>query len=285
MTRLTTHDVDSISARLFEYDTELTSKTGHRLRGIACLAAGVPEDEIKNHLKKARIGVIPITVGEGVIAGFCEAIAGIVSHLGCETFITRTPDVAGLVEAYKKNADIIMLADDQQFIALHTKSRHLIENASATAKGFVTGMRLMVGDLNKKNVLVIGCGPVGQSATEALVASGARVSIYDINPARTIDLYGTLKKTLNAEIQILEDFDDALQSHNFILDASPAKDIIQARHITTKTVVSAPGVPIGLDQDARLKIGDRLLHDPLQIGVATMVIDALKIHQQTSKIS
>ena len=70
MTRLKAQDVESISAKLFQYDTELISKTGHPLRGIACLAAGVQEDEIKKHLKKVRVGVIPITVGEGVIAGF-----------------------------------------------------------------------------------------------------------------------------------------------------------------------------------------------------------------------
>ena len=276
MTRLATKDVESISSQLSEYDTELISKTGHTLGGIACLAAGVQEDRIKNHLKNARVGVIPITVGEGVIAGFCDAVAGIVSHLGCETFITQTTDVAGLAEAYEKKADIIMLADDQQFIALHTKARQFVGNATATGKGFVTGMRLMAGDLNKKNVLVIGCGPVGQSATEALAASGARISIYDINPARSIDLYETMKKASNAEIQILEDLDHALLSHKFIVDASPAQDIIKARHIQPDTYICAPGLPMGLDQDARLKIGDRLLHDPLQIGVATMAMSAFK---------
>ena len=283
MTRLTAHDVELISAKLFQYDTELISKTGHPLRGIACLAAGVQEDEIKKHLKKVRVGVIPITVGEGVIAGFCEAVAGIVSHLGCETFITQTTDVAGLAEAYEKKADIIMLADDQQFIALHTKTRHLIENATATGRGFVTGMRLMAGDLNRKNVLVIGCGPVGQSATEALVDSGARVSIYDINPTCSGDLFETLRKSSNADLQIPDDLDHALQRHQFIVDASPAQDIINARHIQPDTYICAPGLPMGLDQDARFKIGDRLLHDPLQIGVATMAMCAFKFHLQTDR--
>ena len=57
MTRLTTHDVESISAELFEYDTELNFKTGHPLGGVACLAAGVQEDEIKKDLKKVQVGV------------------------------------------------------------------------------------------------------------------------------------------------------------------------------------------------------------------------------------
>jgi pyrrolysine biosynthesis protein PylD len=280
VTRLATDDVKSISAELSEYEAELTAKTGYSLRGVACLAAGVQEDEIKYRLQNTLVGVIPINAGEGVIAGFCDAVAGIVSHLGCKTFITRASDVAGLAEALDKKADIIMLADDHQFIALQTATGQLIENAAATGKGFVTGIHLMAGDLNKKNVLVIGCGPVGQSATQELLAMQACVSIYDINPARSIELSEVLKKTCAANVEILKDLNRALQSHKFIIDASPAEDIIQVRHITADTYISAPGVPIGLDHEARLKIGDRLLHDPLQIGVATMVISAFKFHVQ-----
>jgi pyrrolysine biosynthesis protein PylD len=280
VTRLTTDDVKSISAELSEYDAELTIKTGYSLRGVACLVAGVQEEEIKNSIKNALIGVIPITAGEGVVAGFCDAVAGIVSHMGCKTFITQAADVAGLAEAFEKKADILMLADDHRFIALHAATRQLIDNAAATGKGFVAGMHLMAGDLDKRNVLVIGCGPVGRSVTAELVAMQACVSIYDINPVRSIDLSEALKKTGNANVQIIKDLDLALKSHKFIIDASPATDVIQARHITADTYISAPGVPMGLDQEARSKIGTRLLHDPLQIGVATMVISAFKFHIQ-----
>jgi pyrrolysine biosynthesis protein PylD len=280
VTRLATDDVKSIPAELADYDLELTVKTGCSLRGVACLAAGVQEEEIKDSLKNALIGVIPITGGEGVIAGFCDAVAGIVSHMGCKTFITQATDVAGLAEAFEKKADIIMLADDHRFIALHTASRQMAENAVATGKGFVAGLGLMAGDLKKKNVLVIGCGPVGRSATAELVAMRARVAVYDINSTRSIDLAVAIKQSSNVTIQIIKDLDQVLKSHKFIIDASPATDIIKARHITTDTYISAPGVPIGLDKEALLKIGNRLLHDPLQIGVATMVISAFKFHKQ-----
>ena len=282
MTRLVANDVRSIAAQLSEYDTQLAAKTGCTLRTIACRAAGVPEDKIIPRLKSAHIGVIPITGGEGVIAGFCDAVAGIVSHLGCRAFITRVTDVAGLAEAFEKNADIIMLADDRRFIALHTASRKLIDNAVATGKGFVAGMHLMTGELSKKNVLVIGCGPVGRSATQALVAMGAWVSIYDIEPALGMALSEEIKKACNADIQVIQDLEGALKRHQLIVDASPARGIIQGRHITENTYISAPGVPHGLDQEARLKIGGRLLHDPLQIGVATMTMLALKFHRNAS---
>ncbi len=284
MTRLATDDVKSIPAELADYDSELTAKTGFSLRKVACRAAGIQEDLIQRFLESVRIGVIPITAGEGTITGFCEAVVGINSYMGCKTFITQAADVAGLAEAFEQKADIIMLADDHRFIALHAASRRMIENAAATGKGFVVGMHLMVGDLNKRNVLVIGCGPVGRSATEELVALKASVSIYDLNPACSIDLSEALKQTGNAKIQIIKDLDLALKSHKFIIDASPATDIIQARHITADTYISAPGVPIGLDQEARLKIGNRLLHDPLQIGVATMVMLALKFHINAKSI-
>lgn len=284
MTRLATDDVRSIPAELADYDSGLTAKTGCSLRGIACLAAGVQEEEIKDSLKNARIGVIPITGGKGVITGFCDAVAGIVAHMGCKTVITQATDVAGLAEAFEKRADIVMLADDHRFVALHTVSRPMIENAVATGMGFVAGLGLMTGDLKMKNVLVIGCGPVGRSATAELVAMRARISVYDSNSTRSLDLAEALKQSSNVTIQIVKDLDQALKSHKFIIDASPATDIIHARHIMADTYISAPGVPVGLDQDALLKIGNRLLHDPLQIGVATMTMLALKF-QMNAKFS
>jgi len=35
-------------------------------------------------------------------------------------------------------------------------------------------------------------------------------------------------------------------------------------------------MPSGLSKNARVKISDRFLHDPLQIGVATMIVEAVK---------
>lgn len=276
VTRLTEKDLSSIADNLNAYDSELFAKTGCSLRGVACRAAGVPEGVIRNILKNFLIGVIPISGGRGVIPGFCNAVAGIVSHLGCNAFITQTPDVAGLAEAFEKKADIIMLADDQRFIALNTASRQVADNAIATARGFVAGLGLMAGDLNQKKVLVIGCGPVGRWATEELVKMGVSVCIYDINPARSMALAGAIRQSFNTRIQIAEELERSLVTHRLIIDASPATDIIQAHHITAGSYISAPGVPIGLDRKARLKIGNRLLHDTLQIGAATMVISAIK---------
>lgn len=278
MTRLVTDDVKSISAELADYDAELATKTGSSLREVACRAAGIQENRIRKFLQGVSIGVIPVTAGKGKITGFCEAVTGINAYLGCNSFITRATDVAGLTEAFANKADIIMLADDHQFIALHAASGQIVENAVATGKGFVAGLALMAGDLKNKKALVIGCGPVGRSATAELVSLQASVSIYDINSTRSTDLAEALKQSSNVTVRVINDLDQALNSHKFIIDASPAIDIIRARHISVDTYISAPGMPIGLDQEARSKIGKRLLHDPLQIGAATMVISALKFH-------
>lgn len=280
MTRLTTKNMGSLPADLAGYDSALKAKTGCSLRKVACQAAGIQADAVQNAFDSVWIGVIPVTSGKGVIMGFCDAVASIVSYMGCNTFITQAADVAGLAEAFEKKADIVMLADDDRFIALHVASRQVIDNAVVTGKGFATGLSLMAGDLKKKNVLVIGCGPVGCSATAQLVTMGALVSIYDINPACSTGLSQEIKQSCNANIHIIRDLDRALQSHQYIIDASPASDIIHAHHVAADTYISAPGSPIGLDQEAQLKIGNRLLHDPLQIGVATMAISALKFHIQ-----
>ena len=278
MTRLRTDDIINIAAGMADYDAELAAKTGFTLRGIACCAAGVREDEIQPMLDNVLVGVIPISSGEGIISGFCDAVKDIVSHFGCRAFITQAADVAGLVEAFENNADIMMLSDDDRFIALHAKSRRIIDNAVATGEGFATGLNLMAGGLKDRDVLVIGCGPVGSSATEHLIRMGARVSVYDINQHHCNDVAESIGQRLNSRIRSLSDLDPALVDTRFIVDASPAANIILAHHITPETYISAPGVPVGLTVEARSKISGRILHDPLQIGVATMLVRALKFH-------
>jgi pyrrolysine biosynthesis protein PylD len=62
-----------------------------------------------------------------------------------------------------------------------------------------------------------------------------------------------------------------------LFDASPAGDIISEDLIRSDTVVAACGLPIGLTNGARIQIEGRLIHDPLQIGTATMLTMALKM--------
>jgi len=278
MTRLTTDDIRSIADELEAYDEELVTKTGCSLRGIACRAAGIRESEINKIAADIRVGIIPITFGQGIIHGFCETAAGIVSRVGCKAFVTQAADVAGIAEAVEKKADMLIFADDNRFVAIGIASRQVVDNAVATAKGFVTGLRLMAGGLKLKKVLVIGCGAVGSRAAEALTKLDALVSVYDVDPSRCIELADKLKQSLKAEIEVAAELEPSLLQHQFIVDATPAADIIRKHHISAQTYISAPGVPLGLDKEAQVEISNRLLHNPLQIGVATMVVCALKTH-------
>ena len=271
MTRLTTADIRTIADNLADYDADLVAGTGHSLRGIACSAAGISEAQFDKTIGNLVVAVIPVTSGIGLIGKFCDAVRSISCHLGANTFITQATDVAGLAEAIEKKADIVLLSDDDRFIALQVQSCRIIDNADATANGYVAGLNLMTGGLKDRDVLVIGCGPVGLGATKSLLRMGARVSLYDIAPSNSQNLAAKIKSACNSDILIENDLETALSEHQLIIDASPAANIIQAHHITPDTYISAPGIPLGLSDKARLKISNRLVHDPLQIGVATMV--------------
>jgi 3-methylornithyl-N6-L-lysine dehydrogenase len=276
MTRLMKNDIQDLATTLPAYDASLISRTGHSLRQLACRAMGVTEKKIESSLAISAIGVIPITSGDGELSGFCQAVSAIVQHLGARAFVTQKTDAAGIAEAVERNADILMFSDEDRFIALHLKHRKIADNAIATGKGFASALHLIAGGaLVAQRVLVIGCGPVGLSAVNRLLEYGCRVSVFDIDPDAYAPLLDRREHATEAAVQLLNDIETALQDHDCIIDATPAGSFIQAKHITPKTVISAPGMPIGLNGEARTAIGDRLIHDPLQIGVATMLVDAL----------
>ena len=277
MTRLTQQHVESIPDTLAAFDSDLRIRTGGSLKTLACRAVGFQEKYLSETAAKNVIAVIPISSGLGVIAGFCDAVAAVAAHVGCNTFITRKADIGGIAEAIERQAQVLMLADDNFFVAIHHAGHHIMDNAAATAKGFSAGLELMAGgSLKGKNVLVIGCGRVGRHAVKALITMGVYISIYDINPDSYILLYQAIDNKYHDRIRVAENLNPALKNHLFILDASPAGNIIHACHITPDTCISAPGVPAGLDRHAMKKIGTRLLHDPLHIGVATMAAGAMK---------
>ena len=133
----------------------------------------------------------------------------------------------------------------------------------------------MGGGLNGQSVLVIGCGKVGRATVVALVRLGAEVSVYDVDKRRGNDIAVELKRFFNKDINIEQKLDQALVKYRRLIDASPARDIIDEKHIFQDTIICAPGMPHGLNCGALEKISNRFLHDPLQIGVATMIIDVV----------
>lgn len=275
MTRLQARDMATIARDLDDYDRNLMARTGLTLRGLACRAAGVEEHEFIRRSESGRAAVVPLTVGEGVIAGFAESVQRILSHLGLPAAVMAEPDAAGLAAAYAACSDLIFLADDQRFIAVDTRSRRVVDNAGATGAGFAWGLARMAGSLEGRSVLVLGCGPVGRSAAQTVLGMGGRVWLCDVDPEASGQAARRLSESAPGRISVEPDPASALTRYRLIVDATPAGDLIDEPHIHSDTFVSAPGVPLGLTARAIEKISGRLLHDRLEIGVATMAASAL----------
>jgi pyrrolysine biosynthesis protein PylD len=265
VTRLSYRMVKEIGSELESYDKELKRKTGHTLKQIACHGTDLLKIEPSGGYKPS-VAVIPVSSGQGIIEGFAEAVRDIIEYLGFTSLVTSKTDVAGLAQAIERGTDIVFLADDNCFVAINLKRRYVSDNAIATAGGYIAALDYLAGGLRDKTVLVIGAGDVGKAAAEILKEMGARIVIYDSDSSKAVNVvsrYGA---------KVERSLDDALHNYAIILEASPAADVIRAEHIRPETKIAACGIPIGTTGEARSILGDRLIHDPLQIGVATMMM-------------
>lgn len=279
LTRLKQNDVNEIASTLEEYNSELVRKTGCSLREIAEHA--VRRGASDKFDQKLKVAVIPMTCGQGIIEGFVESVASIISYLGFNASITESRDVGGVAEALQSGAEILFMADDDCFVAINVRTGKVSDNGEATGKGYVAGLERMCAGLEGKKVLVIGAGPVGTSAALTLGRFGSQISVYDINLSSSQRLASELEEQ-GYTVCIESDLDVALGRHRILVDACPAEDIIKVRHIAEDTMIAAPGIPLGVQADVEL-YSKRLLHDPLQIGVATMLFEVaftLELHEQ-----
>jgi pyrrolysine biosynthesis protein PylD len=277
MTRLTPEDLRGIPSGLEAYDAALEARTGCSLRGLACRAAGMPEQSLARWAAEARVAVVPLDAGQGVLPGFAEAVRAIAAHLGFQAWVTSAPDAGGLAEAYRGGAGILVTADDANYVAVNLRTHGVFENNRATALGFVTALDLLAGGLAGRQVLVLGCGPVGREAVRFLRERGARVSLCDLRVERARQAAAELQAAApSAEaVRVEEDLEEALRGHRLLFDATPAPAFIQERHLCPETRIAAPGVPLGLSSGALLAAGTRVVHDRLQIGTAVMLVEAL----------
>ncbi len=271
MTRLKTGDIAGIAAELPRYESELRQRTGCGLRRLAVEAAGGGEAAAARSWAETSAAVIPITSGEGIIGAFAETVAAIVAYLGVDCIVTARPDVRGLAEAYERRVDLILVADDHRFIAVNTRTRRVVDNAAATGLAFARVLHRLNRGFAHRRCLVLGCGPVGGSAAAALLRLGYRVALGDLDQERARDLQRQTAAAGAGALHLEPLFAERIGSYRAILDATPAAGIITADAVAADTVVSAPGVPRGVTEAARRKLGNRFFHDPLQLGVATMV--------------
>lgn len=273
MTRLVTDQIIGIPEKMQSYDSELLAKTGCTLSQLAAETAGLNGSQ---NVPDCSVAVIPVNSGQGTITGFSEAVCAIAAHLGFQAYITGFSDVGGLVEAYKKNADLVIMADDQFYAAINLNTHLVAKNDQATAYGYTVALGKMAGGLSGKDVLLIGAGPLGREAGLALCQAGAITIVYDLDKKKEIELAADLKKEFGTQA-VLSGLNlvQALERKPLIFDASPGDGFIPAALVDESTMIAAPGLPLGLDKQALSKVGEHLVHDPLQIGTAVMLFKAL----------
>lgn len=256
MTRLTTEDVAGLDAGLGSLDDRLRAITGLDLKTLAAEAAGISGKSIGG----AVIRIVPMTCGQGRIGGFSEAVVAIIEHLGGWADVTRGSDACGMAEAIDDGADAVFLADDERFVALDLVRRRVVDNAQATALGFVHALHRAAGNFSGREVLVIGAGPVGRTTISLLLQQGARVLLAETDPVRA-----TVPGTRRVDLM------DGLNCAGLVLNASPAP--IKGGWLREGVIISSPGVPFGYDQEAQSK--STIIHDPLPTGVAVMAFQAI----------
>jgi pyrrolysine biosynthesis protein PylD len=268
MTRLVEDDVRTLTARLGEVDAALRRATGLDVAGVAARAVGTGEGGARAALARAHVAVVPITSGQGVIPGFVECVAAICAHLGCDARITALSDVGGLAEAVGGGVDLVFAADDGRFLALNPRLGLSADNDPCTAWAYAAALDAACGGVAGKAVLVLGLGPVGRAAAARLVELGAQVLVAELDQARL----DAVRDVLAVEAVTLA---GGLVRARLVFDATPVPDLIDAGWVGDDAVVSAPGLPACVTEAARVALGDRLAHEPLALGVATMAVHAL----------
>ena len=293
MTRLVEADVRALTAHLDEVERALVALTGRDFVALAARACGVGEGVARDALAHAAVAVVPITSGEGLIPGFVDCVAAICAALGCRARVTGAGDVAGFAEALVAGDDLVFAADDARFLALSFQRGTVADDDPCTAHAYVAALDAAAGKggasgtdpagndaasendpaagkggLAGKPVLVIGLGPVGRAAAARLVKLGAEVLVCELDEARLAAVTGELPVT---PVTLVE----GLSRSRFVLDATPAPDLIDADWVGADGVVSSPGLPPGVTATAARALGERLVHEPLALGVAAMAVQAL----------
>ncbi|MFZ5643756.1 MAG: 3-methylornithyl-N6-L-lysine dehydrogenase PylD [Bacillota bacterium] len=274
MTGLTKHDLVGLDQAIERYDIErydheIKRKTGASLSQIACFAAGISEEKLVRAADTNKVFIIPVTAGKGIIPGFARSVRSIVEYLGFQAHVTGEQGVSGFAEAVSGGVNIVFMADDARFVAINFSTGNVIDNAEATARGYVSALYVLCKGLRDRDVMVIGAGRVGSGAILHLQELGARVTVFELNSKK-------LRWWKQSGIKIEKNLFRALPEFEYIIDACPEPDFIDLEHLHPHAAIAAPGVPLGLTAKAYESFRDRVIHDPLQLGVAAMLAMAAR---------
>lgn len=268
MTRLKEKDIDGLAGMWPEYENRLVSLTGLDLLELATKALALDLEKVRREIALLRVGVIPISSGEGRIGGFAESLLSIIGHLGFIPYLLPQ-DEPGFHAARDGVCDLFLWADDDTYLAENVHLGVAAENGWATGRGFATALMRMADRKGlEKRALVLGAGPVGRSGAQTLAEADYTVVLCDLE----------FDKAHKASLEIpncqpCEPADLARRPpFGCLLDAAPTTLCFPLEHLLPGACIAAPCVPclweVHSPQDASV------WHDPLQLGTAVMLLAA-----------
>ena len=259
MALLTPDDLKNINAQLEKADSAVRRVTGLDIKGLCSDFYGTtPGFE--------KVGIVPVTSGNGIIGNFSESLHVITQYFGFESFVTSIPDVSGYYEAVKKGAEIILMADDNTFVAHNLKNGKIANNQPCTGTIYAEiAARYLKTD--SKEALVVGLGKVGLPGAVHFVNKGFKVYGYDTDDE-------LLQKTVS-ELGIIPFDLNHSKKFSIIYEATPCADTIPEALISENCVLSTPGIPCAISEELQEKYGVDLVMEPLGIGTASMLYSVL----------
>jgi pyrrolysine biosynthesis protein PylD len=263
MTRLKTEWIEDIKIKAREKEAILKEKTGLGYAALAAKASGWSVADIERASQQIVVGTVPVTSGEGVIGSFAEGVAAVASVMGFRSFVTECFDVNGIYEAYKREADIIFMADDDRYISFNLNKKKMADNNVATAAGYLTALEEAQGPLVGKEVLLLGFGVLGQEFLKRLLKKGIFATGYDLDEKR-------LKAMGWSGAAILEKPED-MKRFKVVIDATNSGGWIKPGMLQSDAWIASPGIPQSLDEEAFQIHKDRVISDFMEIGTAAML--------------
>ena len=262
MALLTPEDLENINKQLQEADSAVRRVTGLDIKGVC-------KDFYGTTPCCEKVGIVPVTSGNGVIGNFSASLHAITKYFGFDSFVTDMPDVSGYYEAVRNGAQIILMADDNTFLAHNLKNGKIANNQPCTGIIYAEiASRYLKTD--SKDVLAVGLGKVGFPGVAHFVHKGFRVYGYDADR----DL---LNKTVSNLGIVPFDPDNSENPRKFsiIFEATPCADTIPESVISENCVISTPGIPCAISKELQKKYGVELVMEPLGIGTASMLYSVL----------
>ncbi|AAM03605.1 TPA: 3-methylornithyl-N6-L-lysine dehydrogenase PylD [Methanosarcina acetivorans] len=259
MALLTPEDLENINRQLHEADSTVRRVTGLDIKGVC-------KDFYGTTPCCEKVGIVPVTSGNGIIGNFSESLRAITEYFGFDSFVTTMPDVSGYYEAVRNGAQIILMADDNTFLAHNLKNGKIANNQPCTGIIYAEiASRYMKAD--SKDVLAVGLGKVGFPGAAHLVNKGFRVYGYDADKA-------LLEKTVS-DLGITPFEPENPRRFSIIFEATPCADTVPESVISDNCVISTPGIPCAISRELQEKYGVELIMEPLGIGTASMLYSIL----------